>query len=117
MMYKFYSFFVMFLAVIFISFAVGYQYYEVFVEKRPCVYNIHSHTHAFFKIHQELLENNTPYEEGSELSQKFSTPSDMAKSLRGEIFVNEITEKEFVVPTGCHVGKVDSVGNPILYEN
>lgn len=51
-----------------ISFGAGFKYYGQYVDKRPCVYNLSKK--AFENIHQEILEDNTAYDETSELGQK-----------------------------------------------
>lgn len=117
-MIKYFSLFVMFIGVCAISFGAGFKYYEEYVDKRPCVYNLHSTTNMLNKTFQEVLENKTPYDENSELGKRFNSPSDMAKNTTDfEIYVNEQTGKEFFVPNHCHIGEIDIFGNPVLYKN
>lgn len=86
-MIKYFSIFIMSIGALSISFGAGFKYYEQYV--CPCVYNLS--TKAFEKNHQEILEDNTPYDKNIELGQKFTSPSDMAKSLNGGIYVNQVT--------------------------
>lgn len=101
-----------------VSFGAGFKYYEEYADKRPCVYNLHSTTNIIDKVSQKLIENKTPYDENSELGKRFNSPSDMAKNTTNfEIYVNEQTGKEFIVPYHCHIGEIDIFGNPIMYRN
>lgn len=105
------------------------QYYTNPVHK-PCIANYHSTTFPWFgKSEQQMLEDDTPFKEqtGSDIK----TPRDMILRVidqehsdprfafndgtRTEIFVNERTGKEFIVPGGCFVGSVDISGDPLLY--
>lgn len=95
------------------------------IEREPCIQNLHSSTYPWFgRVNQEALENTNPYNEDSVFYKDgYETPREFIKAVlesntneqRTEVFVNERTGEEFIVPALCYVGEIDGLGDPVLY--
>lgn len=110
---------------IIVSFGAG-VFYSNQTAPRPCIANYHTHTAPWFgRMEQEYIENTDPYPVDSDFAKAgYKNPNELMKAVFAmskdtewptEVFVNENTGEEFVVPGLCYVGKVDGFGDPILY--
>lgn len=96
----------------------------------PCITNLHSTTHPWFaKAEQEMLENTTPYEEGSDFAESYENPRGFIKAVIEQEHSNPafalefgrrteiITDGtyEYIVPAGCYATDMDAWNGPILW--
>lgn len=92
---------------------------------RPCIANLSTNAYPFFAWEQQMLDNIVEYSEESDMHREgIKTSAELAHRLvemsqdsewPSSIYVNAKTGKEYYVPGLCYVGKVDWLGEPILY--
>lgn len=99
--------------------------YERITAPEPCITNLSIYSYPNFEWEQIMLDDIVDYNEDSDFyRQGIKTSEELAEMLvemsqdskwPSSIYTNPRTGIRYYVPGLCYVGKIDGLGEPVLY--